>query len=105
VVRSVPAPMSSTCLGPGDVLLNARHLHAIPPATIGRMPTIRGAVLDGPNQDLRIAELELAPPGDHEVQLRYGASGVCHSDLHVADGEWSAPYPIVLGHEGAGVVE
>jgi S-(hydroxymethyl)glutathione dehydrogenase/alcohol dehydrogenase len=69
------------------------------------MPTIRGAVLDGPNQDLRITELELAPPGDHEVQVRYGASGVCHSDLHVVDGEWTAPYPIVLGHEGAGVIE
>jgi S-(hydroxymethyl)glutathione dehydrogenase/alcohol dehydrogenase len=66
---------------------------------------IRAAVLDGPNQDLRIAEVELAPPGPHEVLVRYGASGVCHSDLHVVDGEWSAPFPIVLGHEGAGVVE
>ena len=33
------------------------------------------------------------------------ASGVCHSDLHVRDGEWDRPTPIVLGHEGAGVVE
>ena len=37
--------------------------------------------------------------------VRYGASGVCHSDLHVVDGEWSASFPLVLGHEGAGVVE
>jgi S-(hydroxymethyl)glutathione dehydrogenase/alcohol dehydrogenase len=69
------------------------------------MPTIRAAILDAPNQDLRITEVELAPPGPHEVLVRYGASGVCHSDLHVVDGEWSAPFPIVLGHEGAGVVE
>jgi S-(hydroxymethyl)glutathione dehydrogenase/alcohol dehydrogenase len=33
------------------------------------------------------------------------ASGVCHSDLHVRDGEWDRPGPIVLGHEGAGIVE
>ena len=33
------------------------------------------------------------------------ASGVCHSDLHVRDGEWDRPTPIVMGHEGAGIVE
>ncbi len=33
------------------------------------------------------------------------ASGVCHSDLHVRDGEWDRPGPIVLGHEGTGIVE
>ena len=33
------------------------------------------------------------------------ASGVCHSDLHVRDGEWQRPGPVVIGHEGAGVVE
>lgn len=33
------------------------------------------------------------------------ASGVCHSDLHVRDGEWDRPGPLVLGHEGTGVVE
>ena len=69
------------------------------------MTTVRAAVLHGPNQDLQITELELAPPGPGEVLVRYGASGVCHSDLHVVDGEWSASYPLVLGHEGAGVIE
>src|SRR4051812_9947488 len=33
------------------------------------------------------------------------ASGVCHSDLHVRDGDWERPGPIVLGHEGAAIVE
>ena len=37
--------------------------------------------------------------------MRYGASGVCHSDLHCVDGEWTVPLPLVLGHEGAGTVE
>ena len=33
------------------------------------------------------------------------ASGVCHSDLHVVDGDWARPADVVLGHEGAAVVE
>ena len=37
--------------------------------------------------------------------MRLRASGVCGSDLHVADGDWSAEGPLVLGHEGAGIVE
>ena len=53
----------------------------------------------------RIEDLELAEPGPGEVRVRMLASGVCHSDLHVRDGEWERPGPIVLGHEGAGVVE
>ena len=37
--------------------------------------------------------------------MRLTASGVCHSDLHALDGDWTVPLPLVLGHEGAGVVE
>ena len=33
------------------------------------------------------------------------ATGVCHSDLHVVDGDWARPAEVVLGHEGAGVIE
>ena len=44
----------------------------------------------------------LADPRDGEVRVRMLASGVCHSDLHVRDGEWDRPGPIVMGHEGAG---
>lgn len=43
------------------------------------------------------------PPGD--VLVRMQASGLCHSDLHVIAGEWDAPTPMILGHEGAGIVE
>jgi S-(hydroxymethyl)glutathione dehydrogenase/alcohol dehydrogenase len=65
----------------------------------------RAAVLERPGTPSRIEDLELADPGPGEVRVRMLASGVCHSDLHVRDGEWERPGPIVLGHEGAGVVE
>jgi S-(hydroxymethyl)glutathione dehydrogenase/alcohol dehydrogenase len=51
------------------------------------------------------APLELVEPSGDLVRVRLTASGVCHSDLHVATGEWTAPLPMVLGHEGAGIVE
>jgi S-(hydroxymethyl)glutathione dehydrogenase/alcohol dehydrogenase len=49
--------------------------------------------------------MELAEPRAGEVRVRILASGVCHSDLHVRDGEWPRPTPIAMGHEGAGVIE
>ena len=67
--------------------------------------TIRAAVLDRPGVPTRIETLELDPPGDGEVRVRMVAAGVCHSDLHVRDGEWEREGPIVLGHEGAAIVE
>jgi S-(hydroxymethyl)glutathione dehydrogenase / alcohol dehydrogenase len=65
----------------------------------------RAAVLERPGAASRIEDLELDEPGPGEVRVRMQASGVCHSDLHVRDGEWPRPGPIVLGHEGAGVIE
>src|SRR5262249_27112819 len=47
---------------------------------------------------------ELAPPGPGEVEVAIAAAGVCHSDLHVVLGEWQHPVPVVLGHEGSGIV-
>src|SRR3954469_1774553 len=67
--------------------------------------SVRAAVLHAPNSPLAIETLELADPGPGEVRVRYGASGVCHSDLHAVDGEWTVPLPLVLGHEGAGTVD
>ena len=51
------------------------------------------------------AELELPEPAGDQVRVRLTASGVCHSDLHAFNGDWTVPLPLVLGHEGAGVVE
>jgi S-(hydroxymethyl)glutathione dehydrogenase/alcohol dehydrogenase len=65
----------------------------------------RAAVLRTSGRPTTIEPLELATPRPGEVRVRILASGVCHSDLHVRDGEWPRPTPIVMGHEGAGVVE
>jgi S-(hydroxymethyl)glutathione dehydrogenase/alcohol dehydrogenase len=69
------------------------------------MTPIRAAVLREPGDPASIERLELAEPRAGEVRVRILASGVCHSDLHVRDGDWPRPTPIAMGHEGAGVVE
>lgn len=53
---------------------------------------------------LGVEELELDAPGPGEVAVRLVAAGVCHSDYHVYSGDLPLPTPMVLGHEGAGVV-
>jgi len=67
---------------------------------------IRAAVLHRPGQPLTVEEVELDPPKADEVLVRVAAAGVCHSDVRYADGELGTDYwPVILGHEGAGVVE
>jgi S-(hydroxymethyl)glutathione dehydrogenase / alcohol dehydrogenase len=67
--------------------------------------TIRAAVLYEFNEPLVVEEVELDPPKAGELLVRMAASGVCHSDLHVVQGIHPTALPVVLGHEGAGVVE
>jgi S-(hydroxymethyl)glutathione dehydrogenase/alcohol dehydrogenase len=67
--------------------------------------TVRAAVLESTGDAAVIRDLELIEPREGEVRVRMLASGVCHSDLHVRDGEWERPTPIVMGHEGAGIIE
>jgi alcohol dehydrogenase len=57
------------------------------------------------SQPLALTEVELDPPGPGEVLLSMRAAGLCHSDLSVIDGNRPRRMPMVLGHEGAGVVE
>jgi S-(hydroxymethyl)glutathione dehydrogenase/alcohol dehydrogenase len=64
----------------------------------------RAAVLWERGQPLSVEEVELAPPGPAEVLVEVKAAGVCHSDLHPAHDDWPIRTPIVLGHEGAGIV-
>lgn len=65
----------------------------------------KAAVLTDVHQPFEIMELDLDGPGVGEVLIRYVASGLCHSDLHLADGDLPPRFPIVGGHEGAGVIE
>ena len=64
----------------------------------------RGAVWDG-EQLTVVDDLAVPEPAPGEVTVRMVASGICHSDLNVLDGTAPASLPIVLGHEGAGVVD
>ena len=66
---------------------------------------MKAAVLEQLNTPLVIDEVELDEPKDHEVLVKLVATGVCHSDIHCIKGDLSTPPPIVLGHEGAGIVE
>ena len=66
---------------------------------------MRAAVLREIDKPMTIEEVELADPGPGEVSVRIVASGVCHSDWNVITGATPNPLPVVLGHEGAGIVE
>ena len=64
-----------------------------------------GLVFAGAGRPLEIEALLLDEPQAGELLVRMVASGVCHSDLHVVDGEWARPANVVLGHEGVAIVE
>jgi S-(hydroxymethyl)glutathione dehydrogenase/alcohol dehydrogenase len=65
---------------------------------------MRGVVFDGKRVEV-VGDLEVREPGPGEVLVAVAAAGLCHSDLSVVDGTIPFPVPVVLGHEGAGVVE
>lgn len=67
---------------------------------------MRAAVMHKFHAPIAVEEVDVASPQAGEVRVRLAASGVCRSDLHVLEGESPvANPPMVLGHEGAGVVE
>ncbi|MER6157457.1 Zn-dependent alcohol dehydrogenase [Streptomyces sp. NPDC001868] len=65
---------------------------------------MRGVVFDGERAEV-VDDLDVRDPGPGEVLVAVSAAGLCHSDLSVVDGTIPFPVPVVLGHEGAGVVE
>ena len=67
--------------------------------------TITAAVVEAAGGPFRLQELEIEAPRAGEVLVEMVASGLCHTDLLVRDGGFPTPLPVVLGHEGAGVVE
>lgn len=66
---------------------------------------MKAAVLRQANVPLEIEEIALSKPRNREVLVRTMAAGVCHSDLHFANGAYEYPLPAILGHESAGIVE
>ncbi|MDO2934729.1 NAD(P)-dependent alcohol dehydrogenase [Paeniglutamicibacter sulfureus] len=65
----------------------------------------RAAVAIAPETDLEIREIEVDDPRADELRVRMVASGVCHTDAIIRDQWYPVPLPVVLGHEGAGIVE
>jgi S-(hydroxymethyl)glutathione dehydrogenase/alcohol dehydrogenase len=65
----------------------------------------QAAVLHEVGQPLVIERITLGELQPYDVLVRVGASGLCHTDLEVIEGSLRYPLPIVLGHEGAGIVE
>jgi S-(hydroxymethyl)mycothiol dehydrogenase len=66
----------------------------------------RGVVYAEPDAAPAVEELSVDPPGPREVLVRVLACGLCHSDLHVVETKGRGDrFPILLGHEGAGVIE
>lgn len=66
---------------------------------------ISGMVVERKGGPFVLQDLELAPPRPTELLVRVVAAGICATDLHLRDQDYPMPLPIVLGHEGAGVVE
>ena len=65
-----------------------------------------GAVVDRQGGEIHVVPIVVDDPGSGEVLVRLAASGVCHSDVWAIEhGNWGAPWPMMLGHEGAGVVD
>jgi NDMA-dependent alcohol dehydrogenase len=66
---------------------------------------MKAAVLYKPNTPLEVVDVKQDDPKAGEARVRVKAAGVCHSDWHIINGDWTLPLPMVLGHEAAGIVE
>jgi S-(hydroxymethyl)glutathione dehydrogenase/alcohol dehydrogenase len=66
---------------------------------------VEAAVLWGLHQPWSVEEVELDGPSEGEVLVKLASSGLCHSDEHLVTGDIPIPFPVVGGHEGAGVIE
>ncbi|CAF9920939.1 MAG: formate dehydrogenase (NAD+) [Gomphillus americanus] len=72
----------------------------------GKAITCKAAVAWEAGKPLSIEEIEVAPPKAHEVRIEIYYTGVCHTDAYTLSGkDPEGAFPIVLGHEGAGIVE
>ncbi|SDZ37857.1 uncharacterized zinc-type alcohol dehydrogenase-like protein [Evansella caseinilytica] len=69
------------------------------------MITAKARAVDGPDKPFRAAEIKRRDLDSHDVLIEIKYAGICHSDIHTAHGEWGeVNYPLVPGHEIAGIV-
>ena len=66
---------------------------------------MKAAVLHKVGGPFSVEEVEILPPRRGEVRVGIKAAGLCHSDWHFVEGKSARDLPLILGHEGAGVVE
>src|SRR5512145_1467171 len=66
---------------------------------------MKAAVLYKANTPLEVVDVKQENPRAGEARVKVKAAGVCHSDWHIMNGDWTVPLPMVLGHEAAGIVE
>ncbi|KAF8418968.1 putative glutathione-dependent formaldehyde dehydrogenase [Tirmania nivea] len=75
-------------------------------STVGKIITCKAAVAWEAGKPLSIETIEVAPPKAHEVRIEIYHTGICHTDAYTLSGlDPEGAFPIVLGHEGAGIVE
>ncbi|CAN3505040.1 S-(hydroxymethyl)glutathione dehydrogenase [Diutina catenulata] len=75
-------------------------------STEGKTITCKAAVAWEAGKPLTIEEIEVAPPKAHEVRIKITHTGVCHTDAYTLSGaDPEGEFPVVFGHEGAGIVE
>lgn len=75
-------------------------------ATAGKVITCKAAVIWQAGELPSVEEVEVAPPRSHEVRVKIVATGICRTDDHVMNGVFpNINYPVIAGHEGAGIVE
>src|SRR4051794_17449051 len=82
-----------------------REAYFIPLYSFSMSRKARAAVCREHNKPVVVEEISVDSPKRGEVMVKLGACGVCHSDLSAITGTIPLPLPLVLGHEGAGVVE
>lgn len=74
--------------------------------TVGKVITCKAAVAWEAKKPLSIETIEVAPPQAHEVRIKVSYNAVCHTDAYTLDGhDPEGLFPVILGHEGAGIVE
>jgi len=66
---------------------------------------MKAAVLYEANKGLQVVDVEQQGPKVGEARVKVMGAGVCHSDWHIMNGDWTPPLPMVLGHEAAGIVQ
>lgn len=74
-------------------------------STAGKIITCRAAIAWATNSPLSIEDVQVEPPKAGEVRIKLTSSGICGSDHHVLEGLLPVNFPVIPGHEGAGIVE